>query len=599
MILKKKMFNIEFLSHIFAKIQVITPHLMSLWRQIFREYKILIYIVLICIIISNAATISIIVFIQQLVDCFILPIVNSENIDYDLKNTLIVLSAFLSLGTLTMYITTRLLIHISQGVILSLRNKLFNHILRLPMNYFSNNSKGKIMNYFTSDIETVQTLIGNCFPTLFSSSILLILTFIAMVRIGILFTVITLLCMFLSVLISRYYSYTSREFYLQRQENLSILNGYVEEMISGLDEVKIFNYEASILDKFTKINKNLCYTTNKFLLNSGILSPINNFISNFAYVCIVTVGAYFILKEPTYGITLGGIVTYVTLSKNFTKNLSSITQQISFILSADVSIKRIIDVLDIPQENENDLVTLNVPIKSLEFKNVFFNYNESTPILQNMNWHVTQGQKIAIMGNTGVGKTTIINLLLRFYDIKIGEILIDGYHINLINRKSLRQNFGVVFQKPFFFEGTIMDNLRYGHSEATKEECIIAAKEIGADHFISMLPKNYQTVISEDGNTLSQGELQLLSLTRTMVANPSFLILDEPTSTLDYLYEDKVKVGINKLMEGRTTIIISHRLSVIEDADSIFILKDGTIVEQGTHQQLLDLKGLYYYMHNQ
>ena len=536
-----------------------------------------------------------------------------------------------AIGILCAYAYNRIMVNVSQGTMRSLRVELFEHMESLPIRYFDTHAHGDIMSVYTNDVDTLRQLISQSIPQLVNSAVTIVTTFISMFLLDLPLTLITLAMVCLMLLVTSRIAGKSAVYFARQQKDLGAVNGYIEEMMNGQKVVKVFCHEQKSLEQFRVLNEQLRDSAEKANIFSNITMPVNGNLGNISYVLCAVVGAILALNGYL-GLTLGTLVSFLTLNKNSTQPVSQISQQTNSIVMAMAGAQRIFDLLDEAPEEDNGYVELvnakenpdgsltettertglwawRHPHKAegtvtytklagdVTFNDVDFGYDPDKIVLHNIRLYATPGQKIAFVGSTGAGKTTITNLINRFYDIADGKIRYDGININKIKKPDLRRSLGMVLQDTHLFTGTVMDNIRYGRLDATDEECIAAAKLANADGFIRRLPEGYQTVLTGDGSNLSQGQRQLLSIARAAVADPPVLILDEATSSIDTRTETLVQEGMDRLMKGRTTFVIAHRLSTVKNADCIMVLEQGRIIERGTHDQLLEEKGRYYQLY--
>jgi ATP-binding cassette subfamily B protein len=633
---------------------------MKLIRRLIRyvavNYKWSLLAVLVCILITSVTTLTSTLFTRTLIDDYILPLTQMEHPDFTpLAHALMKLAAVLMVGALCSYIHSRLMINVSQGTLKRLRIDVFSHMQQLPIKYFDTHAHGNTMSVYTNDIDTLRQMISSM-PNLFSSLVTIILTLTSMIVLSLPLTILTLLMSMVMIYTTRKLGSRSSKFFYAQQTNLGNMNGFVEEMLTGQKVVKIFCHEDEAVDQFQQLNENLRSSTYNANRVANIVMPVNGNLSNLIYVMTAIFGAMLALRytvnatplatpmTPLVGevlpiasaLTVGTLVSFLTLIKNFTRPISEVSNQINSIINAVAGAMRVFDVLDAEPEKEEqaDVTLVNVREQSdgtlTETKDStgiwawkttdglvrqrgevdFFGVDFSYPIIQedgkeglgrqvlfDIEMDTDAGQKIALVGGTGAGKTTITNLINRFYDIQDGRILYDGINISSIRRQELRRSLGMVLQETHLFTGTVMENIRYGRLEATDEECIAAAKLVHADDFISRLSEGYQTMLTGDGGNLSQGERQLIAIARAAVANPPALILDEATSSIDTRTEQLVQQGMDSLMQGRTTFVIAHRLSTIRNADWIMVMDHGRIIERGNHTQLLAMKGKYYQLY--
>ena len=620
------------------------------------NYKWSLLAVLVCILITSVTTLTSTLFTRTLIDDYILPLTQMEHPDFTpLAHALMKLAAVLMVGALCSYIHSRLMINVSQGTLKRLRIDVFSHMQQLPIKYFDTHAHGNTMSVYTNDIDTLRQMISSM-PNLFSSLVTIILTLTSMIVLSLPLTILTLLMSMVMIYTTRKLGSRSSKFFYAQQTNLGNMNGFVEEMLTGQKVVKIFCHEDEAIDQFQQLNENLRSSTYNANRVANIVMPVNGNLSNLIYVMTAIFGAMLALRytvnatplatpmTPLVGevlpiasaLTVGTLVSFLTLIKNFTRPISEVSNQINSIINAVAGAMRVFDVLDAEPEKEEqaDVTLVNVREQTdgtlTETKDStgiwawkttnglvrqrgevdFFGVDFSYPIIQedgkeglgrqvlfDIEMDTDAGQKIALVGGTGAGKTTITNLINRFYDIQDGRILYDGINISSIRRQELRRSLGMVLQETHLFTGTVMENIRYGRLEATDEECIAAAKLVHADDFISRLSEGYQTMLTGDGGNLSQGERQLIAIARAAVANPPALILDEATSSIDTRTEQLVQQGMDSLMQGRTTFVIAHRLSTIRNADWIMVMDHGRIIERGNHTQLLAMKGKYYQLY--
>lgn len=601
-----------------------------LLKMLWKEYKIHLIIVFLCIIANAYATVQGTLFMQTLIDHYITPLIGQPNPDFTgLFYALIRVAAFFMMGVICAYAFSRIMVNVTQGFLRHLRIELFEHMESLPIAYFDRTSHGDVMSVYTNDIDTLRQLISQSIPQLTSSCITIITVFISMLTLSITLTCISLVMLCVMVYVSRKIGSLSGHYFVKQQNDIGRVNGYIEEMISGQKVVKVFNHEEKAIEDFRNINNDLRYSAYKANKFANILMPVTIQIGNFSYIICAVIGAILSISGVV-GITIGTLVSFLTLNKNFNQPIGQISQQINSVAMAQAGAKRIFDLLDQKSEDDQGIVTLcrveyvdgqmqetlkrtghwawrhprtNGEIELVEMKgdirleNVDFGYFDDRMVLHDLNVFAAPGEKIAFVGATGAGKTTITNLINRFYDIQKGTITYDGIDIKLIKKDDLRKSLGVVLQDTHLFTGTIMDNIRYGRLDATDEECIAAASLANADTFIKHLPDGYQTMLSGDGSNLSQGQRQLLAIARAAVANPPVLILDEATSSIDSRTEKLVQDGMDKLMQGRTTLVIAHRLSTIKNSDCIMVLELGRIIESGNHQSLMKEKKKYYQLY--
>lgn len=548
-----------------------------------------------------------------------------------LASAILKLIGILSVGILASFLYNRIMVTVSQGTMEKMREEIFSHMETLPIRYFDTHSHGDIMSVYTNDVDTMRQVISQTIPNVISSSITIISSFVSMILLSIPLTLVSLMMIGLMMIVVMKIGGKSSKYFMEQQKSLGQLNGYVEEMIQGVKVVKVFCHEKESVEGFEKNNEQLRVSANNANKFANIMMPIMGNLGNISYVLIAVVGAGLSLSGLT-GLTLGTLVSFLTLNKNFTMPVTQISQQVNAVAAAMAGAERIFDLLDEKSEDDDGYVTLvnavedadgtlheadhrtgvwawkhphqadgTITYRKLEGKitmdDVDFSYDGKKSVLHNVTLYGMPGEKIAFVGSTGAGKTTITNLINRFYDIEDGKIRYDDININKIKKSSLRRSLGIVLQDTHLFTGTIMDNIRYGRLDATDEECIAAAKLANADGFIRRLPNGYQTEINSDGGTLSQGERQLLSIARAAVADAPAMILDEATSSIDTRTESLVQKGMDALMNGRTTFVIAHRLSTVQNSDCIMVLENGRIIERGNHDELIAKKGRYYQLY--
>ena len=609
----------------------------TVWRLfglIFKNYKYRFVIVLVCIVVTALTTLASSLFTKTLIDDYITPLLSQAAPDFSpLASALFKLGGVLLAGVVASYSYNLIMIFVGQGTMLKLRENLFSHMEDLPLSYFDSHSHGDIMSVYTNDVDTLRQVIGSTVPNLFQSLITLISTFVSMVVLSLPLTLVSMLMAYLTVKVTTKLGSISRRYFVERQKNIGLVNGYIEEMVSGQRVVKAYCHEKKAVEDFVVLNENLrssAYNANKV---GSMVMPINGSIGNLGYVLTAVVGAlialggfsaWYLGGAGGATLTLGTLVAFLALQKNFTRPISSISNEINSIAMASAGTDRVYGVLDEPKEVDNGNVTLVntivtsdgnlqvseertgawawksnsgelVPLQGLvSLQDVDFSYVPDKQVLFDITLTAYPGQKIAFVGGTGAGKTTITNLINRFYEIQEGKITYDGFDVREIDKDSLRRSLGIVLQETRLFSASVLDNIRYGRLDATDEECKEAAKLVYADSFIRRLPNGYVTVLAADGGNLSQGERQLLAIARAAVANPPVLILDEATSSIDTRTEKLIQKGMDSLMSGRTTFVIAHRLSTVQNANYIMVMDHGRIIERGRHDELLDLKGKYY-----
>lgn len=597
----------------------------TVWRMlgfVLKNYKVGFLVVMVCIVVSSLATLASTLFTRTLIDDYITPMTVAAGApDYaPLAVAIFKLMAILLVGVGASYAQSLIMIHVGQGTMHKLRDRLFSHMESLPLSYFDRHSHGDTMSVYTNDVDTLRQVIGGSLPRLFQSVVTIVATFVSMVVLSIPLTVVSILMAIVMYMVTRKLGKLSKKYFTARQQNLGKVNGFIEEMVSGQKVVKAYCHEAEASREFSSLNEELrssVFNANKI---ANIVMPVNSNIGNFGYVLLAIVGAiiaigglggwYFCGLNGSV-LTLGTLVSFLTLHKNFTRPVSQISNEINSLVMASAGTDRVYALLDEEPETDCGTVTLektgkdnwswktaegeSKPLEGLiSLKDVDFSYVPGKQVLYDISLTAWPGQKIAFVGGTGAGKTTITNLMGRFYEISDGVITYDGFPVTSIKKNSLRRSLGTVLQETRLFSGTVMENIRYGRLEATDEECVAAAKLACADQFIRRLPHGYSTVISGEGGNLSQGEMQLLSIARAAVADPPVLILDEATSSIDTRTEKLIQKGMDSLMAGRTTFVIAHRLSTVRNADYIMVMDHGHIIERGKHNELLALKGKYW-----
>ena len=602
------------------------------------RYRLRLMLVVLCIILSAVASVLSSTFIGVLIDDYISPLLLQANpVFTGLARALGVMVCVYVVGMISGYFYNRLMVTVAQGVLKDVRDEMFAHMQTLPIRYFDTHSHGEVMSHFTNDTDTLRQMIAQALPQVLSSVVSLVAVVCAMLSLSLWLTLFVLAFAVLMLYITKRVSGQSGKYFVKQQQSLADVNGYIEEMINGQKVVKVFCHEQKAVEEFDRRNDELCRNAtaaNKF---ANILGPVNNNLGHLLYVLLAVVGAAMSLAGlPNVGlsgagtITLGMIASFMTLSRSFVMPLSQVSQQLSSVIMALAGAERIFHLMDEPSEHDDGYVTLvnarrengqlvesqtrtglwawkhphhDGTVTYTELKgdivldDVDFGYVPDKTVLHNISLYAKPGQKIAFVGATGAGKTTITNLLNRFYDIADGKIRYDGINVNKIRKADLRRSLGVVLQDVNLFTGTVMDNIRYGNLDATDEECIAAAKLAGADDFITRLPDGYDTMLTGNGAQLSQGQRQLISIARAAVADPPAMILDEATSSIDTRTEAIVQAGMDKLMEGRTTFVIAHRLSTVRNSDAIICLDHGRIIERGNHDELIAKRGYYYQLY--
>ncbi len=601
-------------------------------RYMLRYYGPLFALVIFCILFSAVATVVAATFPQTLVDDYIVPMLNSGSRDFSgLAADITRLACFMVVGILAAFAYNRIMVNISQGTMRHLRDDLFRRMESLPIQYFDTHAHGDIMSVYINDVDTLRQLISQSIPQVINSGITMIATLVTMLLINPFLTLISVVTALIMLAVTSRFSKLSGKYYVRQQQDLGAVDGFIEEMLDGQKVVKVFCHEQAAMEDFHKVNEALRESANKANRYANLLMPINANIGWLSYAFVAIVGALLAINSLA-GVTLGTVITFVGLNKSFTQPITQVSQQVNFVVTAAAGAQRVFDLMDQQPEEDKGYVELvnakedgsgqlseaqertNVwawrhPHKadgtvtytrlegSVVFDDVDFGYTPDKMVLHNISLWAEPGQKIAFVGATGAGKTTITNLINRFYDIADGKIRYDGININKIKKADLRRSLGIVLQDTHLFTGTVMDNIRYGNLEASDEECIAAATLANADGFIRRLPDGYNTMLTGDGANLSQGQRQLLAIARAAVADPPVLILDEATSSIDTRTEKLVQDGMDALMTGRTTFVIAHRLSTVRNADCIMVMEQGRIIERGTHDQLIEKKGRYYQLY--
>ena len=611
-----------------------------LLKTVISRYAILWVIVLICLLLSVFASTQGTMFIQSLIDDYIAPLLANSGSDYGpLLGAMGRVAGFYAIGIIATLVQQKVLIYISQGSIKYMRDELFSHMQDLPIRYFDTHSHGDIMSIYTNDMDTLRQMISQSIPQMFNSAITVIFVLVCMIRLSVPLTIVTLIMVAVTFYVSKHYAGFSSRYFVAQQQNLGKVNGFIEDMMSGQKVVKVFTHEQQNIEDFDKINDELFDSAMNANYYASLMGPINAQIGNLSYVLCTILGGFLAISLSgttvgpiTFGtFTVGSLAAFLTYNKQFSMPISQVSQQFNSIIMALAGCERIFGLLDEEPEADEGYVTLvnaaeengvltetdhhtglwawkhthqatgEIEYKRLRgdvvFDDVDFGYVPEKIVLHNVDLYATPGQKIAFVGSTGAGKTTITNLINRFYDIQDGKIRYDGININKIKKADLRHSLGIVLQDTHLFTATVMENIRYGKLDATDDEVYAAARLANADTFIRQLPDGYQTILTGDGANLSQGQRQLLAIARAAIADPPVLILDEATSSIDTRTERIVQDGMDKLMAGRTTFVIAHRLSTVRNSDCIIVLEQGRVIERGNHDQLIAEKGKYYQLY--
>ena len=600
-------------------------------RYMLHYYKYLFALVIVCIIVSAVATVVGATFPQTLVDDYIEPMLASGSRDFSgLAQDLIQLACVMAVGVIAAFAYNRIMVNVSQGTMRHLRDDLFQKMEALPIKYFDTHAHGDIMSVYTNDVDTLRQLISQSIPQVINSGISMVATLVTMIILSPALTVISLLTAVVMLLVTKNFSRLSGKHYIQQQRDLGAVDGFIEEMLDGQKVVKVFCHEEEAKADFHQVNEALRQSADMANRYANLLMPINANIGWLSYAVVAIVGAILAINGMA-GVTLGTVITFVGLNKSFTNPISQVSMQVNFVVTAAAGAQRVFDLMDQTPETDKGYVELvdaredaqgrmhesaertNVwawkqPRQdgtftytklegSVVFEDVDFGYDPDKLVLHDISLWAKPGQKIAFVGATGAGKTTITNLINRFYDIADGKIRYDGIDVSQIRKPDLRRSLGIVLQDTHLFTGTVMENIRYGNLDATDEECMAAAQLANADGFIRRLPDGYDTMLTGDGANLSQGQRQLLAIARAAVADPPVLILDEATSSIDTRTEKLVQDGMDALMTGRTTFVIAHRLSTVRNSDCIMVMEQGRIIERGTHDELIEKKGKYYQLY--